>query len=359
MSDSTFAAGDPIPGLSSWLLERRLGGGGFGEVWLAKHAWNEKEPLRAIKFCTHPEVRHRLVTHEKNVVLRVMRHAGDHPNIVPLIECNLDGETPWLMYEYVEGGTLAERIERWRELPVSKRVGRAVRTLYAVAGALARCHQLSPPLVHRDLKPANVLMAEGKVPRIIDFGIGGVVLPKAANGSTALGARVPTMMHGSGTRLYAPPEQLLGAQPNPREDVYALGVMAYQMIVGGLTVGPGSDAADELRDLKVPAELATLIARSVALNTDRRPADATEWEAVLGVLLQRVYKPGADSATEISAVPPSGETAGARPWLTPTEISRMADRGESASALRRSRLLILAAVVGIAALVGCIVAFAR
>jgi len=97
-------AGDPVPGLSSWLLERKLGGGGFGAVWLARHALNKYAP-RAVKFCTHKDARHRLVTHEKNVVARVMQHAGEHPNIVPLLEYNLDGAVPWLMYEYVEGGT--------------------------------------------------------------------------------------------------------------------------------------------------------------------------------------------------------------------------------------------------------------
>jgi serine/threonine protein kinase len=64
-----------------------------------------------VKFCTHPAVGHRLVTHEKNVIVRVMTEARSHPNIVPLLDCNLDGETPWLMYEYVEGGTLAHAMK--------------------------------------------------------------------------------------------------------------------------------------------------------------------------------------------------------------------------------------------------------
>ena len=197
-----FAAGDTVPGLSSWLLERKLGGGGFGEVWLARHVLNNKEKPRAVKFCTDPAARHRLVTHERNVVVRVMKYAGDHPNVVPLLDCNLDGEIPWLMYEFVEGGTLAGAIEEWRALPLPNRLGKAVRTLHAIAGALARFHRFDPPLVHRDMKPQNVLMA-GKVPRITDFGIGSVVMQPKAGGTTgaltAYAARLPSALQGAGT----------------------------------------------------------------------------------------------------------------------------------------------------------------
>ena len=78
-------------------------------MWLARHEW--KDERRAVKFCTHPDVRHRLIGHEKTVLLRVMRNAGGHPNIVPLLEYSLKAEIPWLMYEFVEGGTLADLIE--------------------------------------------------------------------------------------------------------------------------------------------------------------------------------------------------------------------------------------------------------
>ena len=288
-----FAAGDTVPNLSSWVLERNLGGGGFGEVWLARHAFRPEEKLRAVKFCTDPDARHRLVTHEQNVVRRVMKYAGGHPNIVPLLECNLDGDIPWLMYEFVEGGTLAGLVAEWRELAMPKRLGRAVRVLHAIAGALATCHRFDPPLGHRDMKPQNVLMA-GSVPRITDFGIGSVVLQPqdgaATSAHTAYVARVPTSLQGAGTRLYAPAEQTLGSPPNPRDDVYALGIIAYQLVTADLTTGPGADASLELRDLKIPGELASLIIRSAALDPNRRPKDATEWETTLAALIEKARK---------------------------------------------------------------------
>lgn len=301
-----FATGEPVPGLSSWVLERRLGGGGFGEVWLVKHAWDAEQKPRAVKFCTDPAAKNRLVTHEQNVVRRVMKYAGKHPNIVPLLDCNLDGDIPWLMYEFVEGGTLADAMRAWRELPVPKRLGRAVRVLHAIAGALGTFHRFDPPLVHRDLKPLNVLMA-GSVPRITDFGIGGVVIQPndgTTDALTAHAARLPSALHAAGTALYAPPEQRFGSPPDPRDDVYALGIIAYQMVLADLTVVPGADAALELRDLKVPGELVSLIVASVAMNADRRPRDASAWESSLAALLQKSQKQPGRADTSVTGSKP-------------------------------------------------------
>jgi len=286
-----FAPGLPVPGLNSWVLERKLGSGGFGEVWLVRHEWNDAK--RALKFCTDPATRERLVTHEKQAVVRAMRHTNNHPNIVPLLECSLDGQYPWLMYEYVEGGTLADALERWKARPVRTRFGKAVRALHAIAGALAVCHKLNPPLVHRDIKPHNILMA-GKVPRITDFGLSGSVA--VAHGE---GLRLPTVLHAMGTMCYAPPEQLFGSDPDPRDDVYALGITAYQLLLGELQAVPGTDALDILRGNQVPADLAALVVKSVAMDPLRRPPHAGMWLPVLEYLLKRTELVKAQSESSI------------------------------------------------------------
>ncbi len=280
-----FAPDDPVDRAENWHLVRPLGRGGFGEVWLVRHEW--KPEHRAVKFCTHPNVRHRLIAHEKTVLLRVMRNAGAHPNIVPLLEYSLKAEIPWLMYEYVPGGTLAEAIPAGRALAPARRYEGAVRTLHAITGALAQLHRLDPPIVHRDLKPHNVLMA-GNTPRVTDFGLGGAAdAPLSDETATYsdLSVRLPTLLKAAGSPRYAPPEQLHGSAPDPRDDVFALGVMAYQMLMGDLKTAPGADAADELREAGVPAAFAALLVRSVAVNPGRRPKDADEWHVQMARLL--------------------------------------------------------------------------
>jgi formylglycine-generating enzyme required for sulfatase activity len=279
-----FTPGEWVPGREeNWRLVDRLGGGGFGEVWLAQHAW--KAEMRAVKFCTDPAARHRLTTHEKELIVRVMRHTGDHPNIVPLLECHLVGDTPWLMYEYVRGGTLTDQMLEWAKQPTAERLNRAIPVLHRLAAAVGHLHTLDPAIVHRDLKPANVLV-DGSTPRITDFGIGGTtadlaIAEQTKGRPTNPKGVLPTILSGSYSLLYASKQQRDGEKPHPRDDVHALGVIAYQMLTGDLSSAPGSDVADELKDLGIPDGLITLISRSVAQNPDRRPKDATEWEKTL------------------------------------------------------------------------------
>ena len=315
MPRGNFAPGQPVPGLSSWLLEKQLGLGGFGEVWLARHEW--KPERRAVKFFTHPEVRHRLVTHEKKVLVRVMKHAGEHPNIVPLVECNLDGETPWLMYEYIDGGTLAEAVREWRLRPPTKRLSKAAKALFAIASAIGHCPRLSPPIVHRDLKPANVLRDAAGILRVTDFGIGGAAVAHPdANLTRELktnSGRVPTMLRSAGSFGYASPQQKAGEAPTPRDDVYALGVLAYQLFMCDLTLWPGPDMGDDLRALGLPSAAVALLRNSVSHNVARRPADAHEWKLMLEAQTTRSNGSGTDTKPAMGA----GETHSGTGVTTP------------------------------------------
>jgi hypothetical protein len=328
-----FVPGDWVPGRKdNWRLVRRIGGGGFGEVWLARHHFNPKEKPRAVKFCTDPASRNRLITYEKQVVARVMKHVGGHPNIVPLLECQLSGPTPWLMYEYVEGGTLADAIRGWHGLDPAARVRRALPVLRAIAGAVARGHAVEPAaVVHRDLKPANVLMA-GAVPRITDYGIGGVAAAFQVAGEKAGGApalQLPSMLSGSYSPVYASPQQRAGAPADPRDDVHALGVMAYQMFVGRVDVEVKGNWQKRLEADGVPSAVVDLIGRSASDEADDRPADAREWEQVLAArsgkrvkaALARPPRPGRGRDRGAAAAP------GLPRWLGVNQLAVLAALG--------------------------------
>ncbi|OWK38681.1 protein kinase domain-containing protein [Fimbriiglobus ruber] len=284
-----FAAGEWVPGrVDNWRLVRKLGGGGFGEVWLANHAWKTRDgkpEQRAVKFCTDPIARTRLVTHEKDLIVRVMQHAGEHPNIVPLLECHLSGDAPWLMYEYVPGGTLADLMLEWAKLPPAERVNRAVLMLDTIAAAVGHCHKIHPPIVHRDLKPANVLLADG-IPRVTDFGIGGTavqfLMREERHGfPSTKGGVLPSLLSGSYSLIYASPQQRGGEPSDPRDDVHALGILAYQLLTGRLDAEVKGNWQKRLQMNGIVQTLIDLIGDSVSDEISDRPANANAWREAL------------------------------------------------------------------------------
>jgi serine/threonine protein kinase len=321
-----FRPGADLPGRPGWRLDDLLGTGGFWEVWLALHTF---VPNRhgAVKFCTDPAARAKLVSHEGKVIARVMAR-GEHPTVVPLLDAVLDGDAPWLMYEYVGGGCLTDLVHRWQSLPPSEREAATVAALHELAAAVGTFHRLDPPIVHRDLKPSNVLLTTAGRLRITDFGIGGAALDALRThhptGMSVVTGWLETSLRGSYTPLYASPQQRAGAAPDPRDDVHALGVIGYQLLTGRLDQAPGIDAADDLRDAGVGEPLIGLLSRSVAQKPDRRPRDAAE----LAEKLAEVKKPlpeagrGAAGREPVSPAAPSHSENGVGvlgPTPTPPE----------------------------------------
>jgi len=281
-----------LPGMAGWTLEKLLGIGGYGEVWLARH--NRVANLcGAVKFCIGETARE--LQHESSIIDRLMT-ADRHPNIVPLTNANLDADVPWLMYEYVSGGTLTDWIHQLQALTPEVRIKQVMTALKQLTEAVASFHRLDPPLIHRDLKPANILLdRKNNKLRITDFGIGAVaaktILLEESRGQSTRGGRLHTHMRGSHTPLYASPQQRTGADPDPRDDVHALGVIAYQMLTGHLAQGAGPDFADDLNEAGAPASLIELLGKCVAQKAERRPKNVLE-------LLEKLQTPG-PSATAV------------------------------------------------------------
>ena len=208
------------PELAHYTLLRELGRGGMGRVWLAERRLGDAVQPVALKQIVHAswdEDDRRRFERERRILAGLA-----HPNIAALVDGGSDAHgAPYLATVYVDG----ERIDRHVEtnaLPIAARV----RLLAKVAAAVAYAHRQL--VVHRDLKPANILVRADGEPMLLDLGIARLL------GEEAITTTGPSQM----TLRYAAPEQVRGdAASGVGSDVYALGVLLYEM-VGGASPWP-------------------------------------------------------------------------------------------------------------------------
>jgi serine/threonine protein kinase len=318
-----------LPG-TPYRLEQVLGSGGFGTVYKATAATLQHLPL-AIKFCLDPNLTAAL-HQERNLLERLLK-AGNEPGahrVVRLYGYDLDHRTPYLVYEFVSGGDLLRHVARLRRQKGRPLDAAEVRALIVqVVEGLAFAHRHG--LVHRDLKPANILV-EGETLKLADFGLGSVVAARVARMSQLGGSTVNhltaaqqlSLFRGAGTPLYMSPEQRNGAAPDPSHDLYSLGVMWFQLLVGNTRRELHPGWAKELAvKYQTPREQIDLVERCVGWYQER-PPDAGE----LLQLLQTVEeKPAAVPA------PP--------PVQTPLPAGAKPEDGSPEQDYRRQRLLSL------------------
>jgi hypothetical protein len=288
-----FRPGDRLTGAQNrrWELLELAGIGGFGEVWRACALHARAGAEVAVKFCLDPGAVATLRT-EAALVQRVLTQ-GATGRIVALQDAYLLAEPPFLVYDFVPGGDLTRLIRTWH--PTGRRPSRlndeATRFVHHLAVALRPAHELDPPIAHRDLKPSNILLqptAPGRVrPCVADFGIGGVAARQALGraATTSQKESLTTSLRGAHTPLYASPQQMAGQAPDPRDDIYALGVIWYQLLVGDSTVTPPPDWREELQERKVKAPHLDVLADCLATDADRRPANAGALAGLLRPLL--------------------------------------------------------------------------
>jgi eukaryotic-like serine/threonine-protein kinase len=198
-----------------YLVERELGEGGMATVYLAEDVRHDRKvALKVLK----PELA-AVVGGERFLAEIETTARLQHPNILPLFDSGeADGFLFYVM-PYVEGESLRDRLDREKQLPVEE----AVRVATEVAEALHSAHQHG--VIHRDIKPANIMLSQGR-PLVADFGIALAV-------STAGGHRLTETGLSLGTPLYMSPEQATGDQVvGPASDVYSLGCVLYEILVG-------------------------------------------------------------------------------------------------------------------------------
>jgi serine/threonine protein kinase len=282
-----------IPHRHHWILERKLGRGGFGETWLAVHT--KTRDRRVFKFCHDAG---KLKGLQREITLfRFMRETlGGRDDIAAVLDWQFEQPPFFIESEFSASGNLLEWIEA-QGGPAAVSYRDRVDIVRRTAGALSAAHSVG--VLHKDVKPANVLVHRSSdgalIVRLCDFGISMLTEPERLDAAGVTAAGFTNTDEGgsssdAGTRLYMAPEIIEGKPPTTSADVYALGVMLYQMAVCDLrkTLAPGWDRDvedDVLRDdiaaavdgapqrrisaAQVAERLLTLPERQTARATDR------------------------------------------------------------------------------------------
>jgi len=194
-------------------LDSKLGSGGMSTVYLGRDETLER--WVAVK------VLHREISDEPDQIERFRREARavaqvSHPNVVSVIDAGEDSGRPYIIFEYIEGETLKDRIDELGRLPLDESAAYGIEIGRGLAAAHARM------LVHRDVKPQNVLIDPDGRAKVTDFGIARSL---ENDGMTVTGRVL-------GTTDYVSPEQAMGYEVDARSDIYSLGILLFEMLTG-------------------------------------------------------------------------------------------------------------------------------
>jgi serine/threonine-protein kinase len=280
---------------SRYRLEARIGQGGMSTVYRALDETLQRRV--AVKLMN------REVVSDSAQLERFRREARavaqlNHPHIVGVIDAGEDEGRPYIVFEYVEGETLKERIRRGGRLPIPEAVAYAIEIARALGAAHAR------HIVHRDVKPQNVLIDEEGSCKVTDFGIARTL---DEEGLTADGRVL-------GTTDYVSPEQALGQPVTGQSDLYSLGVVLFEMLTGQVPFRGESQVAvamkhvrDSLPDAQakrpeISAALAAVIDRATAKQVQDRYANDAELIADLEDVLAIETARTGDTRGEVTSV---------------------------------------------------------
>ncbi len=279
----------------SYRILKELGGGGMSRVFLAEEVQVERKVVvKVLPPETSASVSVERFEREIRMAARLQ-----HPHVVPFLTTGGRGDLLFYIMPYIEGESLRAKLAREGELPIPE----AVRILRDVADALAMAHKQG--IVHRDIKPDNILLS-GRHALVTDFGVAKAVEKSSGSGNlTSLGVAL-------GTPAYMSPEQAT-ADPHTdhRADIYALGIVAYEMLCGRQPFEAGSAQAiiaahvtqqpqpvERFRG-NVPPALAALIMRCLEKKPADRPQSAEE-------VVQIVEAMGTPTSTTPGGMTPAG-----------------------------------------------------
>jgi serine/threonine-protein kinase len=303
-------------------LHRRLGRGGMAEVYLARDQMLDRAVAVKVLFPA-------LAT-DPGFVERFRREAQsaaglNHPNIVSVYDWGEANGTYFIVMEYVEGESLAELLQSEGRLHPD----RAAEMAADMASALGFAHR-NGGVIHRDVKPGNVLLTREGTVKVADFGIARAMSDSSDRNLTKTGSVM-------GTATYFSPEQARGANVDPRSDVYSLGCVLYEMVIGHPPFSGENAVAIAYKhvqeqptpprhiDPAIPETLEAIILKCLAKNADNRYPSAQDMRNDL-----RRYLEGARIMAEPVMAPPGDP--GATGLMAPTgymdQTSAMAPQGQ-------------------------------
>lgn len=311
---------------SRYRIERELGRGAFGVVYLARDASLDR--MVALKVLSVPDG----ISDEerRHLVDRFHREARaaaglTHPNIVVIHDISRSYDRHFISMEFLEGKTLADAIESGMEPE------RAFAVAEQILSALEYAH--SRDVVHRDIKPDNIFLLEGDTVKLVDFGLARV---QSASTLTRTGTVV-------GSPGYIAPEIIKGSRADARSDIFSFGVVLYEMLTGSRPFGPSGETDSLMNVLYMictedppppcavrdglPAGTDELVARCLAKEPEDRPANAAEAREQLrevagaaGFALGIVGRPDAQA-------PLTSKPRSAASWLRAHRVAALATCG--------------------------------
>lgn len=310
-----FVTGDAVPQRPQWRIDRPLGDSGANDVWLARH--EKTGETRVFKFADAPD-RLRGLKREAALARVIQAGLGATAPCPALLEWNF--EAPPYFLEFAYGGVdlteWAARAGGLAVIPLDQRIKVAART----ARALAAIHDLG--VLHKDLKPSNILLAQdGSEPvvQLADFGSGrlledGILQSWAITDPGSLGPGSASEDDRSGTAAYRAPELVGGAIPTAKSDIYALGLVAFQLIVADFKQAFAPGWEQRVEDPVLRGDIAS----AAAGNPEGRITNAADFADRLERIEERRIQAASDAANiaRLAALQAAEDRRAARrPWL--------------------------------------------
>jgi serine/threonine protein kinase len=345
LEKTQLASGPGLCFQGRYHIEASLGEGGTGHVYRARHiALGRPVALKVLRK-QHNErwVSRKRFEREAHALGQLV-----HPNIVAVTDSGLEKDAPFLVMELLNGVDLARRL-RTEPLPVNL----ACRYALEALDGLAFVHERG--LVHRDIKPSNIFLestAVGERIKLLDFGLARLVTPNDDAAVTRFGEML-------GTPIYMAPEQVSGEAADARTDVYAMGLVFYEMLTGRRAFAGNEMAVLQQQMVQSVPRLAApehapfdaIIQRATQKDPAQRFADARAFRVALADIVQ--HSPGPAPSARPSADPGGRPSPPTRPGAT----RRVAPAGGAASRLLRTGAVLVSCLALMAIVLACSVIY--